>query len=211
MSHPHARRFFFVTGLVFCLLSGCASTQTTKSDVSATAAPGSDRAGEFEAAAAARSSFVGEAAPTFALPDQDEKTVRLADLRGQWVVLYFYPKDDTPGCTCQATEFTEILQQFRDRNARVIGISADSPKSHRYFRDKYDLKITLLTDYGHDVMRRYAAYATTQQGDQTVGRVIRSTVIVDPTGQIAAHYPEVMPEGHAARVMKKLAELQSAG
>lgn len=189
-------------------LMGCNSGKTAtptsgKSDVPP------NRAGEFEQAAAARSNFVGQPAPGFALLDQNDKAVRLTDLKGQWVVLYFYPKDDTPGCTCQATEFTELLRTFRDHNARVIGVSGDSPGSHRFFRQKYDLKIQLLSDPDFSTMLRYGAYAKTQQGNKQIGRVIRSTVIIDPNGKIAAHYPEVIPEGHAERVMEKLKALQA--
>ena len=161
-----------------------------------------------EEAASKRSQVVGHKAPDFTLKDQNNKDVRLADLRGQWVVLYFYPADDTPGCTCQATEFTQLLSRFRQMNARVYGISADSPASHRDFIKHYNLGLDLLSDPGHRVMKEYGAFVTATLGEQQYGRVIRTTMLVDPEGVIRHHWPEVIPEGHADRVRAKLAMLQ---
>lgn len=166
---------------------------------------------DMEEAASGRSSFAGSRAPTFMLPDQDGRTVSLRDYRGQWVVLYFYPADDTPGCTCQATEFTSILQKFHEQDAVVLGVSPDSAESHKLFAEKYDLKITLLSDEDHDVMSRYGAWVNKQFGDQTIGTVVRTTVLISPDGTIAHHWPEVIPKGHAERVRDKLAQLKAAG
>jgi peroxiredoxin Q/BCP len=160
--------------------------------------------GEMEAAAAARTAAQGKLAPSFTLPDYQDERVSLSDYRGQWVVLYFYPKNDTPGCTCQATEFTELLADFRDMNAAVLGVSEDTPDSHRHFREKYELKLRLLSDPDHDVMDRYGAWVDTPWGE----RVLRTTYIIGPEGRIRHHWPEVIPEGHAERVKEKLAELQ---
>ena len=167
------------------------------------------RPGTIERAAADRSTFVGQTAPDFSLLNQQRQTVTLRDLRGQWVVLYFYPEDDTPGCTCQATEFTALLQSFRNHNARVLGVSGDSPDDHARFAAKYSLRFDLLSDPARDTMTQYGAWTTVQQGNQTVSRVIRTTVIIDPAGRIAAHWPEVIPEGHAKRVRDRLTELQN--
>jgi peroxiredoxin Q/BCP len=164
-----------------------------------------------EAAASARSSAIGKPAPPFELPNQDEQTVSLSQLRGQWVVLYFYPADDTPGCTCQANEFTQLIQSFRESNAKVIGVSVDRPEIHRRFIKKYNLQIPLLSDPGRGVMREYGAWVDIPRGLAAPGMVIRSTYLIDPAGTIAWHWPEVIPQGHAQRVMEKLNEIQRPG
>ena len=154
---------------------------------------------------------VGASAPDFTLPDQDEKPVRLSGLRGQWVVLYFYPKDDTPGCACQATEFTALLGQFRELNARVYGVSEDTPERHATFIARYNLGLDLLSDPNHEVMARYGAWVEADAGGYRYGRPIRTTMIIDPQGIIRYHWPEVIPAGHADRVRRKLQQLQAAG
>ena len=133
----------------------------------------------------------------------------LGQLRGQWVVLYFFPKDDTPGCTCEATEFSKLIGQFKGMNAKVYGVSADSIATHRIFVDKYNLGIGLLSDPDHKVMRGYGAWVESSLGEKQYERVIRSTVIIDPAGVIRYHWPEVIPKGHAERVHEKLAMLQA--
>ncbi|MFW6189796.1 MAG: peroxiredoxin [Planctomycetota bacterium] len=149
----------------------------------------------------------GEVAPDFGLPDQDRRQVRLQDLRGRWVVLYFYPSDDTPGCTLEATEFTELLESFEQVNAVVLGVSGDPPLSHRYFREKRDLGIRLLSDVGREVMAAYGAWCRSTWRRRTVGRTIRSTFLIDPDGRVAWRWRHVVPEGHAAQVRAKLLEL----
>lgn len=162
-----------------------------------------------EEAASARSPIVNQPAPDFALPDQNGQIVKLSDLRGQWVVLYFYPKDDTPGCTCEATEFTKILDNLRGINAKVYGISPDSVRTHQAFVDKYKLAIVLLSDTTHETMRNYGAWVDYRLGDKKYERTIRSTMIIDPQGIIRFHWPEVIPTGHAERVKERLALLQA--
>jgi peroxiredoxin Q/BCP len=162
----------------------------------------------METAAASRSEFAGLPAPDFTLKNQNDQPVTLSRQRGEWVVLYFYPKDDTPGCACQATEFTELLTQFRNMNALVFGVSSDSPQSHRLFVEKYALGLTLLSDPDHAVMKRYGAWVETSLGEKKSERVIRSTFIIGPDGLVRYHFPEVIPQGHAERVREKLAELQ---
>ena len=149
---------------------------------------------------------VGKPAPAFSEPDQDEKTVTLADFKGKWLVVYFYPKDMTSGCTTQACEFTEGIEKFNDMNATVIGVSADSAESHRKFIEKENLKISLLADTDKTMMKAYEAY----QEKDGKGRIVRSTVIVDPEGNVAFHYPSVSPKGHADAVRAKLTELAEA-
>jgi peroxiredoxin Q/BCP len=161
-----------------------------------------------EAAASAASPLIGRPAPAFTLADQDERPVSLADLHGRWLVLYFYPRDDTPACTCQASEFTRLLGRFHEMDADVLGVSADPPRSHRAFIEKYHLKVRLLSDLDHGVMARYGAWAESPLGPGHPGRVIRSTFIIGPEGIIRHHWPEVIPWGHAMRVRQKLADLQ---
>lgn len=151
---------------------------------------------------------IGKKSPAFTLPDQDGNKVKLSDFAGQWVVLYFYPKDDTPGCTTEACEFTEGLESFRGMDAVVLGCSADSTESHREFIAKYDLGFTLLSDGDRAVMDRYGAYGEKKMYGKTVRGVIRSTVLIDPTGKVAFHWPNVKAAGHAAKVAEKLAELR---
>ena len=150
----------------------------------------------------------GAKAPAFTLPDQDAKDVSLAGLRGSWVVLYFYPKDDTPGCTTEACEFTEGIEAFRDLDAVVLGCSADSPEKHRAFIAKHGLKVRLLSDRDHKVMRAFGAWGEKSMYGRTTTGVIRSTVLIDPEGRVAHHWPKVKAAGHAAKVRDKLAELQ---
>jgi len=151
---------------------------------------------------------VGAKAPAFTLPDQDGKDVSLSSLRGSWVVLYFYPKDDTPGCTTEACEFSEGIEAFRDLDAVVLGCSADTPEKHRAFIAKYGLTLRLLSDRDHAVMEAYGAWGEKSMYGRTTMGVIRSTVIIDPSGRVAHHWPKVKAAGHAAEVREKLAELR---
>ncbi|MEN8165748.1 MAG: thioredoxin-dependent thiol peroxidase [Acidobacteriota bacterium] len=151
---------------------------------------------------------VGHKAPEFTLQDQDETEVSLAQFAGSWVVLYFYPKDDTPGCTIEACEFTEGIESFRDLDAAVLGCSPDSPERHRKFIEKYDLKVRLLSDPEHGVMEAYGAWGEkVLYGRKSIG-VKRSTVIIDPEGRIAHHWKSVRTKGHAAKVREKLEALR---
>ena len=144
---------------------------------------------------------VGKPAPAFSVPDQDDKAVSLADHKGKWVVLYFYPKDDTPGCTIEACDFTDSVKAFEGMNAVVLGASPDSPASHRDFIKKHDLKIDLLSDQKKELLKAYGALSPE-------GKTVRSTVIIDPQGNVAYHWPKVNAKGHAAEVKAKLKELQ---
>lgn len=151
---------------------------------------------------------IGKQAPAFELPDQDGKLAKLADFTGRWVVLYFYPKDDTPGCTTEACEFTESLAAFEKLDAVVLGCSADSPESHRKFAAKYGLNVRLLSDRDHTVMERYGAWGEKVMYGKTVVGVKRSTVLIDSQGKVAYHWPNVKAAGHAEQVRAKLAELR---
>lgn len=152
---------------------------------------------------------IGQSAPGFELEDQDGNTVSLSDLNGRWVVLYFYPRDDTPGCTTEACEFTEGIESFSGLNAVVLGCSPDSPESHRKFIAKHDLGVQLLSDPDHGVMEAYGAWGEKNMYGKVSMGVIRSTVIIDPDGTIAHRWKRVKAKGHAEKVREKLSELQS--
>ena len=149
----------------------------------------------------------GQKAPAFTLPNQDERKISLGDYKGMWVVVYFYPKDDTPGCTTEACDFTSGLKAFEKLNAVVLGVSADSPESHRRFIGKYNLKITLLSDTGKKVLAKYGAWGTKKMYGKEIEGVIRSTFIIDPEGRITHAWYGVKADGHVEKVREKLAEL----
>ena len=151
---------------------------------------------------------IGDRAPDFSLPNQDKIEISLKDLIGKWVVLYFYPKDNTPGCTVEACEFTQEEPNFEDMDAFILGVSPDSPAKHREFIAKQNLKITLLSDEGKEMMKSYGAYGKKiLYGKESIG-VIRSTFIIDPKGNIAYRWKSVKAKGHAQSVKNRLAELQ---
>ncbi len=150
----------------------------------------------------------GKKAPAFTLPNQDDEKVRLRDLAGSWVVLYFYPRDDTPGCTVEACEFTDGIEAFDELDAVVLGCSPDSTEKHRKFIAKHDLGVTLLSDPDHKVMEKYGAWGEKKlYGKVTIG-VIRSTVLIDPRGKIVRHWKRVRTKGHAESVRKALEAAQ---
>ena len=149
----------------------------------------------------------GSKAPLFTLPDQDDKKAALKDFAGQWVIVYFYPKDNTPGCTTEACDFTDNLRTFNKLNTTVLGISRDSAESHRKFIEKQNLKITLLSDTDHKVMDKYGAWGIKKLYGKESEGVIRSTFIIDPTGKIAHAWYSVKATGHVEKVKEKLAEL----
>lgn len=150
---------------------------------------------------------IGQKAPAFTLLDQAGEKVSLTDFAGRWVVLYFYPKDDTPGCTTEACDFSNGLKQFEVLNAVVLGVSPDSPESHRKFAEKYRLQINLLADPEKQVLQRYGAFGEKMMyGKPTVG-VIRSTFLIGPDGRIAHVWRNVKAAGHVEKVAEKLAEL----
>lgn len=150
----------------------------------------------------------GSNAPPFTLPDQDGRPVTLSELAGRWVVLFFYPKDDTPGCTIEANEFTAAKAAFSGLDAIVYGCSADPAASHQKFIAKYGLGVGLLTDADRSVMRAYGAWGKKMMYGNEVEGVIRSTVLIAPDGRVAHHWPQVKAQGHAEAVRSRLAELQ---
>lgn len=150
---------------------------------------------------------IGTIAPSFVLPNQDGKDVSLADHRGEWVVLYFYPRDDTPGCTVEACDFTDHLADFKQINATILGCSPDSPESHQRFIQKRGLKINLLSDEDKRVMGQYGAIGEKGLYGKLTRGVIRTTVLIDPEGAVAYYWPKVKAKGHVEEVKKKLHEL----
>ena len=152
---------------------------------------------------------VGQKAPDFCLPNQDEVEICLRDLKGKWVVLYFYPKDLTPGCTTEACEFTEALPEFEKLDAVILGVSPDSPEKHRKFIEKKGLKITLLSDENKEALKAYGAWGLKKMYGKEYEGVIRSTFLIDPEGNIAAVWPKVRVKGHVEAVKQKLEGLKS--
>jgi peroxiredoxin Q/BCP len=151
----------------------------------------------------------GKKAPAFKLPDQDEKPVSLKDFAGAPLVVYFYPADDTPGCTKEACQFNDNLRAFSRSGAKVVGISPDGAAKHTKFRSKYGLKFPLLSDPEHKVMESYGAWGEkTMYGKKTVG-VIRSTFLVDEKGTVQRAWYNVRADGHAEKVLEEARQLRS--
>ena len=147
---------------------------------------------------------VGETAPDFTLPDQQGRPLTLSGQRGKWVVLYFYPKDDTPGCTKEACSFRDNIMAIQQLNAVVLGVSVDSVASHKKFSDKYNLNFPLLADDEYKVCSRYGVL-TRFMGMKVAQR---STVIIDPEGVVRKIFPSVKPKDHALQIHKALEELR---
>jgi thioredoxin-dependent peroxiredoxin len=152
---------------------------------------------------------LGDKAPGFNLNNADDKQVSLADLNGKWAVLYFYPKDNTSGCTKESCGFTEALPLFHSLNAEIYGISPDSTKSHRNFREKYDLKVGLLSDPEKEMIQAYGAWGEKKNYGKTYMGLIRSTFLVDPDGIVREVWSKVKVAGHVEKVQVRLEELQN--
>ena len=150
---------------------------------------------------------IGDAAPQFCLPGGDGQEVCLNDFQGKWLVLYFYPKDNTSGCTREAVDFTAALPTLRGLGAEILGVSRDSPASHRKFAEKHDLSLKLASDQEHKVTEAYGAWALKKMyGKESFG-VVRSTFLIDPQGKIAHIWKKVKVDGHAGAVVKRLQDL----
>jgi peroxiredoxin Q/BCP len=152
---------------------------------------------------------VEENAPEFCLDDGEEEEICLNSYRGKWVVLYFYPKDNTSGCTREAMDFTAALDALHSFGAEVLGISRDSPESHRKFAEKHNLKIKLLSDPDHKVMEEYGVWALKKMYGREAYGVVRSTFLIDPDGRIARIWRSVKVKGHVDTVVKSLQDLQN--
>jgi len=153
----------------------------------------------------AESISVGQLAPNFKLADQQNKFLQLSDLRGQWVVLYFYPKDQTPGCTKEACNFRDNISGIKAKNAVVLGVSVDDNESHSAFAEKHDLPFKLLSDTDGKIAEQYGALR-----NLWVTKIAkRHSFIIDPEGKIAKIYRKVSPASHVGEIVSDLDELQS--
>lgn len=143
----------------------------------------------------------GQLAPDFTLPTDTGESLTLSSLRGQWVVLYAYPKDDTPGCTTEACEFRDLFPKFKKDKAVILGISPDSVKSHVKFKTKYELPFTLLADEDKVALQAYDIWKEKSMYGKKYMGVERTTFVIDPKGQIVKVFEKVKPAGHAEEVM----------
>jgi thioredoxin-dependent peroxiredoxin len=146
----------------------------------------------------------GKPAPDFELQSDSGETVRLSDLRGKQVVLYFYPKDDTPGCTTEACEFRDAYDRYRERGIEILGVSPDNVASHQRFRSKYELPFTLLADPDHTVAEDYGVWGDRKFAGKTYKGITRSTFVIDADGNVARAMRGIKPAGHAAAVLDDL-------
>ena len=157
-------------------------------------------------ASAAEGPAVGAPAPDFKLQDQNGKTHELKDYRGKWVALYFYPKDQTPGCTTQACEFRDNIFAFREAGAVILGVSVDDVESHKKFSEKHGLPFPILADSEKAVAKQYGVL---KRFLGTVELAKRDTFLIDPQGKIVRHYSDVDPKGHSQVVLKDIKELSA--
>jgi len=146
-------------------------------------------------------------APAFELPDIEGVTHTLKEFAGKWVVLYFYPKDDTPGCTMEACSLRDARDTLAEMGAEIIGISKDDANSHEKFKAKYSLNFTLLTDTEGEVLKAYGAWGKKMYGREGI---LRKTFIIDPSGRVVKVYGRVTPMGHGSQVIDELKKLQTA-
>ncbi len=149
----------------------------------------------------------GNKAKNFSLPDQDGKLHTLKDSLGKWVVLYFYPKDDTPGCTVEACSFRDHFPKFKKSQAVVFGVSVDAVKKHAKFVAKYDLPFTLLSDEEKAVVAVYGVWGKKKFMGREYEGILRTSFLIGPTGKIVKVYENVKPEGHAEEVLRDIKEM----
>lgn len=155
----------------------------------------------------ANSNWVGALAPNFTLDDQNGESKSLEDFKGQWLVLYFYPKDDTPGCTTEAKNFRDKYQDYKALNAEIVGISLDDVSSHKDFSSAYKLPFTILADVNQEASTAYKVLA----GLGPMEYASRETFIIDPKGSIVYHYSDVSPDTHSQEVLLQLRKLIDSG
>lgn len=149
----------------------------------------------------------GKKAPAFSLKDQSGQTVKLTDFSGKYVVLYFYPKDDTPGCTKEACSFRDEHSKLKKAGAVVLGVSPDDEARHVKFIEKYELPFTLLADTEHAVAEKYGAWGEKNNYGKKYMGIVRSTFLIGPDGKVAKVWPKVKPEGHGEEVLEALRAL----
>ena len=154
---------------------------------------------------------VGAVAPNFTATTDRDDALELASLRGKPVVLFFYPKDDTPGCTTEACSFRDTVPRFEGIDAVVLGVSPDSAKSHRKFKEKFNLPYTLIADTGHAIADAYGVWGEKTMFGRKYFGVLRTTFVIDPKGKIAKVFENVKPEGHADEVATAVADMNRHG
>jgi len=152
----------------------------------------------------------GIEAPKFCLQNGDKIEVCLRDILGSWIILYFYPKDNTPGCTTEACDFTNEFKEFQKLDSVIVGVSPDSPEAHRDFIKDYELKIPLLSDENKDVLKLYEAWGLKKNFGKEYEGVIRSTYIISPDGKIAHGWKNVRAKGHVEIVKKRLIKVRES-
>ncbi len=143
----------------------------------------------------------GQLIPAFSLHDQNGQTVSAKDLKGNWVVIYFYPKDDTPGCTKEACSFRDTYADFEKNDIKVIGMSKDSVASHQKFKEKYQLPFTLLADPDLNVLKAFGVWAKKKFMGREYDGILRTTFLIDPSGKVAKVYENVKPADHAKMIL----------
>lgn len=151
---------------------------------------------------------ISRKAPLFKLLDQNGQLQSLKDNLGKWTIVYFYPKDDTPGCTKEACAIADIYKDFKRLGVTVFGVSKDTPKSHLKFAEKYNLPFTLLSDPTMEMMTKYDAFVEKKMFGKVARGTNRITYVIDPTGKIAAAYPEVDPASHALQLLADIKKLK---
>lgn len=147
---------------------------------------------------------VGDKAPEFKLPSGTSSSVSLKEFRGKKVILYFYPKDDTPGCTKEACAFRDNIKTIQRRGAVVVGVSADSVESHKRFAEKYDLPFTLVSDEARDIIKKYGVWKQKSMYGKTYMGIERTTFVIDESGTISHIFPKVSVEGHTDAILALL-------
>ena len=152
--------------------------------------------------------LLNKPAPQFKLPDKDKNMVDSNNFRGTWVVVYFYPKDNTQGCTLEAIDFTKSIREFNNYNAVVVGISPDSPESHCRFYDKHNLYLILLSDTDHTVAKEYGVWKKESMYGKSFMGIERSTFLIDPEGRVRAVWRKVKVPGHVEEVLQTLKSFQ---
>jgi peroxiredoxin Q/BCP len=150
---------------------------------------------------------VGDKIPEFSLNNEEGNEINSNDLLGKWVVLYFYPRDNTPGCTKEAVDFTKYIDEFKKLNCEVVGISPDNEKKHRNFKQKNDLQVILLADPEHEVLEKFGVWQLKKSYGRENWGVVRTTLLVDPKGVIKKVWENVRVKDHVSTVLKSLKEL----
>lgn len=148
--------------------------------------------------------LIGKVAPDFCLPNQEETSVCLHGYQGKWVVLYFYPRDNTPGCTLEAIQFNKEMEVFSGADAVIVGVSPDSPESHHKFQEKHGLGFVLLSDADHEVLKTYGVWKPKVLFGKELLGVERSTFLIDPSGVVVETWRKVKVSGHAAAILAVL-------